>query len=272
MLRLKENKWLIAGALVVLTLAFVLFSPKITLQRRLLVSGKHHQELRQWLDAAADFERVVHYVPRSPLGLEAARLGGGVCLYELKDYPRAIFFFRHLVRHSQKSIEVRWAQQKLAEIYYEKLNDYPQAVVEYQRLLQANPSRDEAAEYQLKLGRAYFYQANFDQAISEAQEFLANNEKSDKKFDFLMLKADSLLAEKKVDDAIAGYTQIEGEFSKTADLSEVKLNKSLAYEEKKDWDQAIQELESIKSTYPHPDVIELKIESIQRRKARKRDS
>jgi tetratricopeptide (TPR) repeat protein len=255
-----------------LALGFVFFSPRITLQRRLLVSGKHHLELRQFTDAAADFERVVHYVPRSPLGLEAARLGGGIWLYELKDYPRAIFFFRHIVRHSQKPVEVKWAQQKLAELYYEKLSDYTQAVVEYQRLIQANPSREEAAEYKLKLGRSYFYLANFDQAISEAQEFLANNTGVRKKFEFLMLKADSLLAEKKTDDAIEAYKIIEKEFGQSNDLSDVKLNMSLAYEEKKDWDNAVRELEEIKSTYPHPDVLDLKIQSIQRRKARKRDS
>ena len=68
------------------------FSPRITLQRRLLVSGKKHMELHQFSEAAADFERVVHYVPLSTLGIEAARLGGGISLYDLKDYPKAIFF------------------------------------------------------------------------------------------------------------------------------------------------------------------------------------
>src|ERR1700677_1782029 len=127
--RLKAQRWIIASALIALALGFVFFSPRITLQRRLLLSGKHHLEEHQYAEAAEDFERVVHYVPLSPLGVEAARLGGGLCLYELKDYPKAIFFFRHIVRHSQKTTEVRWAQQKLAEVYYEKLNDYSQAIV-----------------------------------------------------------------------------------------------------------------------------------------------
>ena len=79
--KLKQYRWIIATAVVILALTFVFFSPRITLQRRLLVSGKHNLEIRNYSEAAADFERVVHYVPRSPLGLEAARLGGGVCLY-----------------------------------------------------------------------------------------------------------------------------------------------------------------------------------------------
>jgi tetratricopeptide (TPR) repeat protein len=269
--KLKRYRWIIATVMVVLALAFVFFSPRITLQRRLLVSGKNNLEIRNYIEAAADFERVVHYVPRSPLGLEAARLGGGVCLYELKDYPRAIFFFRHIVRHSQKSVEVHWAQQKLAEIYYEKLNDYNQSVVEYQRLLQANPSRAEAADFQLRLGRSYFYLANFDQAIAETQEYLSHNSNPNKEFEFLMLKGDSLLAEKKMDEALETYDQIEKQFGQKRDISEVKLNKSLAYEEKSDWDDAVAELQAIKGTYAHPDVLDLKIESILRRKTRKKD-
>jgi tetratricopeptide (TPR) repeat protein len=269
--KLKQYRWIIATALVVLALVFIFFSPRITLQRRLLVSGKHNLEIRNYKDAAADFERVVYYVPRSPLGLEAARLGGGVCLYELKDYPKAIFFFRHIVRHSQKPLEVRWAQQKLAEIFYEKLNDYNQSVVEYQRLLQANPSKEEAADFQLRLAKSYFYLANFDQAIAETQEYLGHGPAPAKEFEFLMLKADSLLAQKRVDEALTTYDQIEKQFGEKRDISEVKLNKSLAFEEKSDWDRAVSELESIKNTYPHPDVLDLKIQSILRRKTRKKE-
>ena len=166
---------------------------------------------------------------------------------------------------------MKWAQQKLAEVYYDKLNDYAQAIVEYQRLLQANPDLNEATEYKLRLARAYFYMANFDQAISEAQEFVATVPNSDKKFDMLMIKADALLAEKKLDEAIELYNQLEKEFADHPEAYQVKLNKSLAYEDKKDWDRAVAELEAIKDKYPHPDVIALKVRSILRRKERKKD-
>ena len=86
-----------------------------------------------------------------------------------------------------------------------------------------------------------------------------------------MLKADALLAEKKLDEAIAQYDEIEKDFADHPEAYQVKLNKSLAFEDKKDWDRAVAELEAIKDKYPHPDVIELKVKSILRRKAKKRD-
>jgi tetratricopeptide (TPR) repeat protein len=270
--KFREAKWFVLIAALVAAVLFVIFSPKIALEKRLLSSGKHYEELREWKDAADEFERCVHYAPQSQAGVEAARLGGGIALYELKDYQKAIFFFRHIVRNSQKTVEVRWAQQKLAEIYYEKLNDYAQAVVEYQRLLEANPSGDDASDYKLRLGRSYYFMGNFDQAIAEASEFLASRSGDAKTFDILMLKGDALLAQKKLDEAIATYDSVAKEFADRPEFYQAKLNKSLALEEKKDWDGAIKELQEIRDKYPHPDVIDLKIRSIQRRKAKKRDT
>ena len=77
---------------------------------------------------------------------------------------------------------------KISGNFDEKLNDYPQAVVEYQRLLEANPTLEEQAEYKLRLGRAYFYMANFDQAISETQEYISEDMPQTKRFEFLMLQ------------------------------------------------------------------------------------
>src|SRR5205085_2383304 len=99
---MKENKILFAGLIVILMFGVLLLFPKMSLERRLIASGKSYQEHRQWGEAAEEFERVVRYAPGSSSGLEAARLGGGICLYELKDYLKAVFFFRHIVRHSQK--------------------------------------------------------------------------------------------------------------------------------------------------------------------------
>lgn len=267
----KENKWTALSVFLLVAGSTFFLASKPSLQKRLLSSAKGHQIAKEFDAAVEDYERVVRYAPDSTTGLEAARLGGEICLYEIKDYAKAIFFFRHLVLHSQRISEIRWAQKKLAEIFYDKLNNYNQAIVEYQRLLQANPQKDELAEYRVNLGKAYFYIGNFDQAISEADDFISKNPNDPKTFDMLMLKANAFLAQKKIEDALTTYALIEKQFPQSEALNEVKLSKSLAYEDKKDWDRAIQVLEEIKDVYPHPDVIALKIKSIQRRKARKRE-
>jgi tetratricopeptide (TPR) repeat protein len=269
--RLRENKLFLLGLLLVGALAVALFLPKMSLERRLLTSGKLLRENKEFAEAVAEFERAVRYSPSSWVGLESARLGGVVSLYDLKDYEKAVFFFRHIVRFGQKPPEVKWAQQRLAEIYYEKLSNYPQAIVEYQRLLQANPAKEEAPEYQLRIARSYFYMANFDQAISEANEFISKNPSGKYVYEMHLLKADALLAQKKLDEAIAAYTLIEEMFKDREDVTQVRLNKAIAFEDKKDWDRAIAVLEGIKEKYPHPDVIALKIKSILRRKARKKE-
>jgi hypothetical protein len=51
----------------------------------------------------------------------------------------------------------------------------------------------------------------------------------------------------------------------------VKLNMALAYEYKKEWDQALKLLQEMRDAYPYPDIIDMKIRAITKRKERKRD-
>src|SRR4051812_47709336 len=94
---MKENKWAVASAICVLALGAPLFLPKVSLERRLLKSGKKHMTSRENSLAVDDFERAVHYAPEATVGLEAARLGGELCLFETHDYRKAVFFFKHIV-------------------------------------------------------------------------------------------------------------------------------------------------------------------------------
>src|SRR5688500_16803897 len=120
--KLRENKLFLLGLLLIGALGVALFFPKLVLERRLLASGENLREQKKFVEAAAEFERAVRYKPSNWVGLRAARLGGLVSLYDLKDYEKAVFFFRHIVRYGQKPPEVKWAQQRLAEIFYEKIS------------------------------------------------------------------------------------------------------------------------------------------------------
>ncbi|MCC6277297.1 MAG: tetratricopeptide repeat protein [Oligoflexia bacterium] len=209
--------------------------------------------------------------PGVPPAIEAARLGGTIAIYEVRNFEKAAFFFRHIVRYSRKPADARWAQERLAEIYYEKLNNYPQAILEFQRLLQSGESNEEADEYRLKLARSYYFMGNFEQAILEVNEFTRLHSNSSKLFEMLMVKADSMLALKNYDGALTLYAEIERTYPENLELYRVKLSKSLVYEEKEDWNNAVRELEDIRGQYPYPDVLELKIKSILRRKEKKRN-
>lgn len=271
MLKLKENLWIIGLVFVTAVLIGIFFAPTIQVEKKYLQSGEKKQKLKQFKEAIDDYERVVRSRPQSPEAIRSAKYAAEICLYELKDYKRAEEFFRHVVKQGTDPGDIRWAQKNLGDLFYENLSNYSQAVAEYQRLLQGDLELKEESAVRLKVVRSYFYMANFDQAISEAEEFLARKPNAPNQFEMRMLIANAYQAKGKLDSAIAIFESIEKDFPGNKDLSQAKLNKALAFENKKDWDSAIKTLEEVKVGYPYPDVIDVKIKGIQRRKARKKD-
>lgn len=267
----RENKWLTFGSLLLIVLVAVVFFPKISLERRLYYTALQEANFKQWELAIQDFERVVRYSPESQIGIEAARKGGEIALYQQKDFNRAIFFFRHVVRKSSVSTEAKWAQKMIADIYYEKLNSYQQAVVELHRLLQSGPPKSEAWEIRYKIAKAYFYMANFDQAIAEADTLRTDYADDPKVFDALVIKGNALLALKKSEEAIKVYREAIQMRPNLKENYQLYLNMSIAYEEMSDFEKAIEQLNLIRDYYPHSDVIDLKIKSILRRKEKKKE-
>jgi hypothetical protein len=90
-------------------------------------------------------------------------------------------------------------------------------------------------------------------------------------FEMGMLKANALLAQKKPDEAIAAYKKVEEKFVGHKELYQAKLNMALAFEYKKDWDSALKALQEMRDAYPHPEIIDMKIKAITKRKERKRE-
>lgn len=264
-----DHKIFVLGLLTTIALIIILFFPGVPLEKWFLENGKSSFAAREYEAAVANFERVVNYASQKKEGLEAARLGGDTALFQLKDYPKAIFFLRFIVRNSMDFDDVKGAQKKLAEIYYEKLTDYQQAIVEYQRLLQTDLGQKEKLKAKIRVARSYFYEANFNQAISEVEKFLREHQDPTGIYEMALVKANALMAQKNFDQAIETFKQVKELNPTHPEGYKVNLNMASAYEQKGLFDVAMATLKEIRDQYPHPDVIDLKIKSIRLRKEKK---
>ena len=74
-----------------------------------------------------------------------------------------------------------------------------------------------------------------------------------------------LMTTKKIDEAIKLFKKLLEENPRKAEKENVGINLSLAYEEKKDFSQAMKILEKMKDTYPTKEFIELKINRLKQR-------
>ena len=184
-----------------------------------------------------------------------------------KEYHRLTMFLKHVILYSKSDLERAQAQKTLAMTYFNDLGDYTNAVIEINKAMQWRRPDIEKAELRLTLARAYFFQNRFFQARSEVDELLKETVDPDIKFKGILLKANVFFNEKKLDEAIEFYHKLQKDFPEQAKAEQVPLNLAVCYEEKEDFEKAIEILEEMRDGYSAPEMIDLKITRLKARQA-----
>lgn len=233
--------------------------------------------LRQWkaerLAARGEFKRAVDLLgelvnrePDSEAALKAARVGARIAQFEAKDYAAALRFNKQIVLKSPDEHERREAQKNIASIYFDHMQDYDQAVVEYERLLKLKWPESDIFRFRLNLAKSHFQLNSLEQAANEIESLLALNLSPDDRFDALVVRANLETANKKIPAAAETWEKIIKEFPERALREKAALNLVVCYEEMKDFEKAIATLENMRSHYPNPDFLEIRIERLKERK------
>lgn len=212
-------------------------------------------------------ETIAKTNPGTKEALIAAREGAKIAFLDVKDYRKALFFYKYIILYSHDEAERREAQKHLAEIYFERLTDYEQAVVEFNRLLELPHGKKEGAEYRMSIAKSYFYLNRFSQADAELDLVIRNDPVEATLFDANLLRANIGLATRKIDGAIAIFKSLMEKFPQQAKDEHVGLSLAVCYEEKNDFKAAREVLNQIRDLYPRPDFIDLKIQRLQERES-----
>lgn len=219
-------------------------------------------------DYRSGFALLEDIIDRQPDGahaLAAARLGARVAHLEAKNYPLAIAFYRIVILRSPDSVERQKAQMQIAQIDFENLLDYDQAVQEYERLLHLNLAPEESFHLRLNLAKSQFQLNNLDQASNELDVLLSQKRSPDEAFEAKVLKANIMVAHHRQSEAASLWEEIIKDFPERSKKGNVALNLVVCYEELKEFGKAIEVLERMKSGYPNPEFLELRIERLRQR-------
>lgn len=236
-----------------------------TLTKWQFQSAERKASRGNYAEALTLLERIVIKNPSQPLGLEAARKGIQIAIYDLKDFTVAERLLRALILASKNPEERVQAQRELADIYYEKLFDFEKAVVEYERLLRQLPAAERPA-YRLKLARAHSNLNNVDQAVLEADEIIGNKKiKGPLRFETILFKANLLQLSKRPHEAVPLYLELINEWPELSKKEAVSLNLAVCYEDLGDLKNAIDILERSKKDLPSPQFIEVRIARLRER-------
>jgi tetratricopeptide (TPR) repeat protein len=214
----------------------------------------------------AIYDKVIEDDPDSPRALEDARKGARIAHLEAKNYEEAVEYYKHIILRSPDPEERKTAQRYVAQIYFENLQDYDRAVIEYEKLLKFEGGPEEGFRYRLNLAKCHFALNNLEQTLAELDVILAQKLSPEHIFEAKVLKANVFMAHKQLSEAAVLWQSIMDEFPDRAKKENVALNLVVCYEESKDFGKAIDVLEKMKTDYPNPDFLNLRIERLKERK------
>ncbi len=165
--------------------------------------------------------------------LEAARLAR----FEIQDYERAIKIFRDVILSSNDESMRISAQESIAEIYLENIQDYNKALKELQILEPLLTDSKKKEKTRLRIAQALFLTGNNQQAIEEilsAEKYIKLNS-----VNFLKLKAEVLLAQKKYKEAIVAYEELKNKNAQFFADENLYIATSIVYEENEQYTEAL---------------------------------
>lgn len=211
-------------------------------------------------------DKAIARKPELKEALLASREAARISYYEIKDYSRAVDYYKHIVLYSPDSAERLFAQKQIATVYFDHVADYEKAITELHKLVNMSLEPEEKHKYKMNLARAYYYLNNFDQAEHEVDEFLRDAKMEEDIFEMLMLKGNINLAKKELESASKVYLRIIKDYPERSQAENVGLTLALCYEEMRDYGKAIQTLAKLKEYHPVPEYIDLRIKRLEVRK------
>ena len=224
--------------------------------------GKAYSQQKKYQEALQLFEQAILRNEKKEVSLKAAVDGSRVSFFEVKDFKKAVWFYEQIILLSKNQEERLDAQKKLALIFFEQLNDYENAVIEINKTIPFIKNDSELYKYKIFLAKSYFYLGNFGQSEMEINDLINKKLSEDDKFQLLTLKANNYLSRKENEKAAQVFKEIFDKNPKRALEENIAMALAVSYEELKDYKKAIQVLESIKPSHPHPDIIEIKIKRL----------
>ncbi len=230
--------------------------------------------------AVSEFERATVQDTRGKIGQQALFRAAFTQVFFLSHYSEALRKLQLFVGNPINSDNPNyWEAQKLiGEILFSKLEQYDQAIQHYQALLAKKPTEDEAAEFTVRIGKSHFFRAEFDDALKAFREISKAHPKSSWAERAAFEVGVTLYtrgeqhpsghgqAHETYQEAIDAYEAFIQKYPKSTLVPEAKFGMASCLEEMDQLDAAYNNYEAIKSTYPSPKVVQIRLARIRERK------
>jgi len=231
-----------------------------------------------------EFEKVHARDPRGKLGLQALFRAATTQAFFLNQHEEAIKKYRQYAEVSDDQDTAWEAQLQIGEILYMKLEQYEQAIRQYELLLKKRPQDKDAPLFLFRIGKSQFFLRNFKEAVETWQQ-LANRFPTSpfaEQASYEMGVASYTRGEQSADgraaaanpnssyqEAIRFFQSFMKKYPSSRLIPQAKFGIASCLEEMDDLDGAYRAYEALKTTYPSPNVIIVKLVRIRERKAQR---
>ena len=247
-------------------------------------SAKNHYILAEklWGDrnysaAVAEFEKVINKDPRGVLGQQALYRAAMTQSLFLNQYSDAVLKLRRFSQNNSDAVATHSAQVQIGELLYSHLEQYDQAISHYRSLLKSDPLFPESPSFLYRVGKSHFFLFQFNDALQAYAEVIAKFPTS--------LWAEKSYFELGMTYFTRGESQLEGSsrggldfqraieafqklirlFPKSGLVPEARFGIASCKEELDQLDVAYRMYAELKTSFPSPQVIEIKLNRIRER-------
>ncbi|MBI4666856.1 MAG: tetratricopeptide repeat protein [Nitrospinae bacterium] len=229
---------------------------------KLWLEGRHSE-------AVSKLRVIVEEYPDSSFTSHSLYKLGEIHYLDLNEPEKAIQFFARAAEREKSGDLALKAHNYMGEIYEQALRNYDLAVMQYKRILTEFKGQVNEEEYLSHIATAYFKKGDYNQAIAEYQAVIAKAPRSEFALDASYQIANSKFIMGEAKTALDLFRKILLENPKSRYEYDVRLGIAICYEEMDQLQKALDEYNDLKKRYPDKLLIDRKLESIQKRLAKK---
>jgi TolA-binding protein len=230
-----------------------------------------------------EFEKVHTRDPHGKLGLQALFRAATTQAFFLNQPQEAIKKYR-LYAEVSSDPETSWeAQLQIGEILFMKLEQYDQAIQHYQTLFKIKPQDKDAPLFLFRIGKSQFFLKQFKEAVETWKQLAEKYPTSQyaEQASYEMGVAYYTRGEQSTDGKSAGasnqsyheairmFESFVKKYPTSKLIPQAKFGIASCLEELDDLDGAYRAYEALRSSYPSPNVITVKLVRIRERKAQR---
>ena len=232
---------------------------QFNLAEKLFLEGRYEAAIHE-------YDKIVKRYPKDKLGMDALMKKGTIQELYLSDPVGALNSYRLLMKRSKDKALSQKIEEKVATMYFEKFEDFRKAAKSYRNLIRKNKMGKRSDYYFFRLAKSNYLLSRFQSSINILQSLKKNFPKSEYFHKATYEIGNAYNSKGECKKALKFYEMARNEARAKKLRSLAIFGKASCLEELNNLDQAYDLLASIRSDYPTPSVIKLKMMKIKRRK------